>query len=124
MNNDSLQPSGTNGIWTLAALLIGAAAGASVALLLAPDTGEHTRERIRSAARRWRRSAADSLEDVREAVTGLGSDAQAALHAGQDSFARDRGARQTATNRRAMAPSGESVDRPGPAAKPGDEASR
>lgn len=92
--NDNMQPrSGTSAGWTVLGIAIGAALGAGVALLLAPESGAQTRERLRNAARDLSRRASDTLDDARGAVTALGEDARSAVQAGQDSFAHDRAAR-------------------------------
>jgi gas vesicle protein len=49
--------------------VIGALAGAAVALLLAPRTGEETRAEIRTGVRRLRERAEDTVRGVQDAVT-------------------------------------------------------
>jgi gas vesicle protein len=52
----------------LSGLVCGAAIGASVALLLAPDAGRKTRKRLHRAAGDLRDSAADRWEEVADDV--------------------------------------------------------
>ena len=49
----------------LAGVMLGAAVGAGVTLLLAPSTGEDTRRAIRRRARGVRRDAVDRFDDAR-----------------------------------------------------------
>ncbi len=94
--NDSMQPRAGSGLgWAVVGIAIGAALGAGVALLLAPESGARTRERLRNATRDLSQRAVDTFEDARGAVTALGEDARSAVHAGQDAFAHDRAARDT-----------------------------
>jgi gas vesicle protein len=78
---------------TLLGFALGAVVGAGLALLLAPDSGKRTRERLASTAARWNGRAAHGIEQARDAVAGLGADARSALKAGQDAFLRDRATR-------------------------------
>jgi gas vesicle protein len=55
----------------LALLLLGAAVGAGVALLFAPQSGDETRAELRRGARRARRKARDLAESGREIVDDL-----------------------------------------------------
>ena len=48
--------------------LVGLAFGAGLALLLAPQSGEDTREYLRGRAKRLRDDAEDRLEDLQDAV--------------------------------------------------------
>ena len=50
----------------LGSFLIGLAAGAGLALLLAPQTGEETRRTIKNRGRQLRSAAYDVLDDVQE----------------------------------------------------------
>jgi gas vesicle protein len=72
---------------------LGAIAGGVLALLLAPASGEKTRQRIGSAARRLSRDARQSLGDARDTVsqaaTGLGADVKSAIDAGREAFRHD-----------------------------------
>jgi gas vesicle protein len=92
--NDTMQPRGGNcAAWTVLGVALGAALGAGVALLLAPESGKRTRERLGNTARDWTRRATETIDDARGAVSGLGEDARSAFQAGQESFAHDRAAR-------------------------------
>jgi len=67
----------------LIAFLAGAAAGAAVALLYAPASGEETRERLTSAAR----DAADSARrGVRQVKGTMNESWQRAVDAAKDAF--------------------------------------
>ncbi len=92
--NDNVESRGRSSVgWTLLGFALGATAGAGIALLMAPTSGESSRARIGATARGWRESAVGTLEDARAAVADLGTDARSALLAGQESFARRRDAR-------------------------------
>ncbi len=54
----------------LAGLVCGAAIGAGVALVLAPDSGRKTRKRIHRAAGDLRETASDRWEDLADEVRG------------------------------------------------------
>jgi len=53
----------------LLGVVIGAAVGAAIALLLAPAKGAETRRRLAEAARGWGDEARDELEKVRETIS-------------------------------------------------------
>jgi gas vesicle protein len=61
--NDSIGPGGL-----LVAFVAGAIAGAAVALLFAPATGEEAREYVGQRAREGRDKAADAARQARDAV--------------------------------------------------------
>jgi gas vesicle protein len=79
---------------------IGAAVGAGIALLLAPESGKKTRQRLASTARRLGESAGDTIDQARDTLTELGTDAKSAIQAGQDSFLHDRATRESRSERR------------------------
>jgi gas vesicle protein len=54
----------------VAGLICGAAIGAGIALVLAPDSGKKTRKRIQRAATDLKETAADRWDDVAEDVKG------------------------------------------------------
>jgi gas vesicle protein len=85
---------------TLMGFAIGAAVGAGLALLLAPESGKKTRQRLASAARRWSNSAGETFDQARDAVADLGTDAKSAIKAGQDAFQLDRATRESRGERR------------------------
>ena len=95
---------------TMLGFALGAVVGAGLALLLAPDSGKNTRQRLASTARRLSRSAEHTFDRARETVADLGADARSAIKAGQDSFAHDRASRESNSERR-MSPAGEPTPR-------------
>jgi gas vesicle protein len=94
MNNDSDARGTSNAGSALVGLAVGAVVGAGLALLLAPDSGKKTRERLASTARRWSKSAGHTIDQARATVTELGTDAKSAVKAGRDAFLSDRAARE------------------------------
>ncbi|OGF22914.1 MAG: hypothetical protein A2V63_09540 [Candidatus Eisenbacteria bacterium RBG_19FT_COMBO_70_11] len=80
---------------------LGAAVGAGLALLLAPDSGKKTRDRLASTARRWSKNAEHAIDQARDTVSELGTDAKSALEAGQHAFQHDRATRESRSERRA-----------------------
>ena len=85
---------------TLMGFAIGAVVGAGLALLLAPESGRKTRQRLASTARRWSNSAEDTFDQARDAMADLGTDARSAIKAGQDAFLLDRATRDARGERR------------------------
>jgi gas vesicle protein len=85
---------------TLIGFAVGAVVGAGLALLLAPDSGKKTRERLASTARQWSANAGQAIGQARDTMTDLGTDAQSAIRAGQEAFLHDRAARDTRSERR------------------------
>ena len=61
----------------IAGLALGAVIGASVAFLMAPESGRKTRKKLKRAAGGLRGDAADRLEDLAEDVKGRVDDALA-----------------------------------------------
>ena len=100
MNDNSQTRSNWNAGSTLMGFAIGAAVGAGIALLMAPASGKHTRERLASTARRLSRSAEHTIDQARDAVAELGTDAKSAIKAGQDAFLHDRATRESRSERR------------------------
>ena len=88
---------------TLLGFAVGAAVGAGLALLLAPESGKRTRQRLASTARRWTANAGHTIDQARETVADLGTDAKSAFRAGQDAFLNDRAAREPRSERRTSA---------------------
>ena len=78
----------------MAGFMVGALIGAGVALLLAPASGEETRRRLGTAARRASRDARDKVGELSrvasDTVRDLKGDAKAAIEAGRDAFRHDR----------------------------------
>ena len=74
------------------AFILGAAAGAAVALLYAPKTGQETRELLGEKAREGRDRAAEAAAKGREAI-GRGRETVAsALERGRDAYQQARSA--------------------------------
>ena len=89
--NDAPDTRGSSGTGSaLIGFALGAAVGVGIALLLAPESGQKTRQRLASTARRWSKEAEHGLENARGAAMELGADARSAVKAGQDAFLRDR----------------------------------
>jgi gas vesicle protein len=110
--NDVSDHRGTGNIGsTLTGVAIGAVIGAGVALLLAPDSGKRTRQRLASTARHLGESAGHAIEQARETVVELGADARSAVKAGQEAFVHDRELRVHRTNGRASHPGNATVRR-------------
>lgn len=63
----------------LAGIVVGAAVGAGMALLMAPDSGEDTRRAIRKRMRGYRRDAAGGYLAARKEVRRLLKEKKAAL---------------------------------------------
>ena len=118
MTDVSRSDSNSNTGSTLMGFALGAVIGAGVALLLAPDSGKNTRQRLTSTARRWRNSAGETIDRARETVAELGTDAKSAIRAGQDAFLHDRATRESRSESRMahegdIAPGLNAVNRPG-----------
>jgi len=97
MNEHANNTSGTG--LALMGFALGAAVGAGLALLMAPDSGKKTRERLASTAQRWSKGAGHVIDQARDAVSELGTDAKSAIQAGQDSFQHDRATRDSRSAR-------------------------
>ena len=99
--NDASETRGTPNLGsTLMGFALGAAVGAGLALLLAPDSGTRTRQRLASAARSLGESTGNTIDRARDTVAELGTDAKSALQAGQDAFLHDRATRESRSERR------------------------
>ena len=99
--NDVPNTAGTSNAGpTLMSFALGAVIGAGLALLLAPDSGKMTRQRLASTARRWSKSAGNTLNQARETMAELGTDAKSAIKVGQEAFQHDRTARESRSERR------------------------
>ena len=96
--NEHVRSTSNTGL-TLMGFALGAAVGAGIALLLAPDSGKNTRKHIASTAQRWSKGAGHAIDQARDAVADLGGDAKSAIEAGQDSFLHDRAARESRSER-------------------------
>src|ERR1700694_3055003 len=81
------------------AFLVGAVAGAAVALLYAPATGQETREFLGEKAREGRDRATEAAAKGREAI-GRGRETVAtALERGRDAYQQARGTTPASTSR-------------------------
>ena len=72
------------------AFLVGAVAGAAVALLYAPATGEETREFLSEKAREGRERAAKATERGRQAVKEGRENLTSAIERGREAFQQAR----------------------------------
>ena len=82
-NNSSAGP-------VLLAFVLGAAAGAAVALLYAPATGEETRQRIKDKAREGREKAEAVAREGREFLSRQRDNLGAAVERGREAFEQAR----------------------------------
>lgn len=87
---------------SLMAFLLGAAVGAGVALLLAPQSGEETRKQIADRTRRIGDDLDHKLQGVKDEVKSHSGDFQKALVAGKDAFERARHAKDPEPTNTAM----------------------
>ena len=74
----------------LMAFLLGAAVGAGVALLLAPQSGEETRRQLGDRAKRLGEDVDEKLRTAKDEVKARAGDVKSAIGAGRDAFARAR----------------------------------
>lgn len=74
----------------LVAFVLGAVAGAAVALLYAPASGEDTRERLKKKAREGRERAERMARDGREFFDRHRDDLAAAVERGREAFEQAR----------------------------------
>ncbi len=74
----------------LAAFLIGAVAGAAVALLYAPAPGEETRRRLAEKAREGRERAEDFAREGREFINRQRETIGSAVERGREAFEKAR----------------------------------
>lgn len=74
----------------LIAFVLGAAAGAAVALLYAPASGEETRRRLAERAREGREKAEQLARDGREFINRQRENLTAAVDQGREAFERAR----------------------------------
>ena len=85
MSNDN--GSGGN---VLMAFVLGAAAGAAIALLYAPATGEETRRKLKDKARAGREKAEAVARDGREFLSRQRENLGAAVDRGREAFEQAR----------------------------------
>jgi gas vesicle protein len=84
--------SGMGGAGMLVAFIAGAMAGAAVALLFAPTSGEETRDYLGQRAREGRERAADAARQGRELLNRQRENLSTAFERGREAFdaARDK----------------------------------
>ena len=70
----------------LMAFVLGAAAGAAIALLYAPATGEETRRKLKDKARAGREKAEEMARDGREFLSRQRENLGAAVERGREAF--------------------------------------
>jgi gas vesicle protein len=70
----------------LMAFVLGAAAGAAIALLYAPATGEETRRKLKDKAREGRDKAEALARDGREFISRQRENLTAAVERGREAF--------------------------------------
>jgi gas vesicle protein len=122
--NDAPDTHGTSNVgMTLMGFALGAVVGAGIALLMAPASGKRTRQRLASTARRWSENAGDTIDQARNTVSELGTDAKSALKAGQDAFLHDRATRESRAERR-MHHAGDGAPGPNAGNRSGEETAR
>ena len=122
--NDAPDTRGTSNTgMTLMGFALGAVVGAGLALLLAPDSGKRTRQRLASTARRWSENAGHTIDQARDTVAELGADAKSAIKAGQDAFLHDRATRESRSERR-TSPAGDTAPGRNAVERPDEEAVR
>lgn len=84
-----------SGADVLLAFLLGAAAGAAVALLLAPATGEDTRNYLSEKAREGREKAAEAARQGRDIINRQRDNLTAAIDKGREAYQQARQPRES-----------------------------
>ena len=74
----------------LAAFAVGAVAGAAIALLYAPQSGEETRKLIAAKGKELKGKAHDAIEDVKDFIDGKKAEIAAAVEAGKEAMREER----------------------------------
>jgi gas vesicle protein len=80
----------------LVAFVLGAIAGAAVALLVAPTSGEETRRKLGERAREGRDKAAEAARQGREFLRNQREGLTSAFERGKEAFDQARGPKETA----------------------------
>lgn len=78
----------------VAAFAIGALAGAAVALLYAPRSGEETRKLIAAKGKELKGKAHDAIEDAKDFIDGKKAEIAAAVEAGKEAMREERAKHQ------------------------------
>ena len=81
----------------LAAFAVGALAGATIALLYAPQSGEETRKLIAAKGKEYKGKAHDALEDAKDYIDGKKAEIHAAVEAGKEAMREERAKHQKHT---------------------------
>jgi gas vesicle protein len=80
----------------MVAFMLGAIAGAAVALLVAPATGEETRRKLSERAREGRGKASEAARQSREFLRNQREGISTAFERGKEAFDQARGPKETA----------------------------
>jgi gas vesicle protein len=80
----------------MVAFMLGAIAGAAVALLVAPATGEETRRKLGERAREGRDKAGEAARQSREFLRNQREGISTAFERGKEAFDQARGPKETA----------------------------
>ena len=80
----------------MVAFMLGAIAGAAVALLMAPASGEETRRKLGERAREGRDKASDAARQGREFLRNQRDGLTTAFERGKEAFDQARGPKETA----------------------------
>jgi gas vesicle protein len=80
----------------MVAFMLGAIAGAAVALLMAPATGEETRRKLGERARESRDKAGEAARQGREFLRNQRDGLTTAFERGKEAFDQARGPKETA----------------------------
>jgi gas vesicle protein len=80
----------------MVAFMLGAIAGAAVALLVAPATGEETRRKLGEKAREGRDKASEAARQGREFLRSQRDGISTAFERGKEAFDQARGPKETA----------------------------
>jgi gas vesicle protein len=80
----------------MVAFMLGAIAGAAVALLVAPATGEETRRKLGERAREGRDKASEAARQSREFLRNQRDGLSTAFERGKEAFEQARGPKETA----------------------------
>jgi gas vesicle protein len=73
----------------LVSFLLGSLVGAGIALLIAPQTGRETRDKIKEYAESVKEKAAESVQKVKSALEEKKSVLSAAVEAGKEAYKKE-----------------------------------